>query len=116
MIYRHPFIDTTDFNLNYFNDLLAKISKFLLGDFNINLLSYNEHRPATGFLDSLASNSLLPYILQPIRLTGHSKTFTDNIFCNLASHEVISLISKNPIRNYIVIMSTKNTEIYYLAF
>ena len=42
------------------------------------------------FLDSLASNSFLPYILQPTRLTSHSKTLIDNIFSNVISHEVTS--------------------------
>ena len=56
-------MDLTDFNSNYLNNLLEKISKeqksvFLLGDFNINLLDYNNvHNPTNGFLDSLASNS-----------------------------------------------------------
>ena len=88
-------MDVTDFNQNYLNGLLDKISKeekniFLLGDFNINLLNYNEHRPTNDFLDSLASSSLFLYILQPTRLTGHSKTLIDHIFCNLTSYEVIS--------------------------
>ena len=52
--------------------MLEKVSKeqkqiFLLGDFNINLLNYNIHQPTNDFLDSLASNSIIPYILQPTR-------------------------------------------------
>ena len=76
------------------NQLLDKISKeqqiFLLGDFNINLLNYNEHQPTNEFLDSLASNSIIPYILQPTRLTSQCKTFIDNIFSNVLSCETIS--------------------------
>ena len=88
-------MDVTDFKQNCLNGLLDKISKeekniFLLGDFNINLLNCNEHRPANDFLDSLASSSLLPSILKWTRLTGHSKTLIDDIFCNLTSYEVIS--------------------------
>ena len=72
-------MDLADFNSNYLNNLLEKISKeqkfvFLLGDFNINLMNYNVHNPANQFLDSLASNSFLPYILQSTRITSHSKT------------------------------------------
>ena len=63
---------------------------FLLGDFNINLLNYNDHRPTNNFLGSLTSSSLLPYTLQPTRLTGHFKTLIDKTFGNLTSHEVIS--------------------------
>ena len=61
-----------------------------LGDFNINLLNNNEHRPTNDFLDSLLSSSLLSYKLQPTQLTGHSKALIDNIFFNLTPCEVIS--------------------------
>ena len=59
-------MDLTDFNSNYLNNLLEKVSKeqksvFLLGDFNINLLNYNVHSPTNEFLDSLASNFFLPF-------------------------------------------------------
>ena len=75
--------------------MLEKVSKeqkqtFLLGDFNINLLNYNVHHPTNDFLDSLASNSIIPYILQPAKLTNHSKTHIDNIFSNILSCEIIS--------------------------
>ena len=81
-----------DFNTKYLNNLLDKVSKeqksvFLLGDFNVSLLNYNDHNPTNEFLDSFASNS---YILQPTRLTSHSKTLIDNIFCNIISPEAIS--------------------------
>ena len=47
------------------NPLFNKLSKekkqvFLLGNFNIDLLNYNDHQPTNEFLDSLASNSFLP--------------------------------------------------------
>ena len=60
--------------LNYLNKLLENISKeqksaFLLGDFNVNLLNYNEHNQTNEFLDSLVSNSFIPLILQPTKIT-----------------------------------------------
>ena len=87
-------MDVLDFN-SFVNQLLDKISKelkqiFLVGDFNINLLTYNEHQPTNEFLDSLASNSIIPYILLPTRLTIHSKTLINNIFSNVLSCEAIS--------------------------
>ena len=63
---------------------------FVLGDLNMNLLNYNDHQPTNEFLESLTSNSFLPYILQPTRLTSHSKTLIDNIFSNVISYEVTS--------------------------
>ena len=57
-------MDLTAFNCNYLNKLLQNISKeqkaiFLLGDFNVNLLNYNEHSQANEILDSLYSNSFI---------------------------------------------------------
>ena len=58
VIYRHPSMDLADFNCNYLNKLLENTSKeqksiFLLGDFNVNLLNYNEHNETNEFLDVL---------------------------------------------------------------
>ena len=88
-------MDLTDFNCNYLNKLLENISKeqksiFLLGDFNVNLLNYNEHNQTNEFLDSLASNSFIPLILQPTRIASHSNTLTDNIFLNVIDPDIIS--------------------------
>ena len=63
---------------------------FFLGDFIINLLNYNDHQPTNDFLDSLVSNSFIPYILHPTIITGHSKTFIGNIFPNFISPDIIS--------------------------
>ena len=95
VIYRHPSMDLADFNCNYLNDLLEKTSKeqksiFLLGDFNFNLLNYNEHNETNEFLDSLTSNSFIPLILQPTRITGHSNTLIGNIFSNIIDPDIIS--------------------------
>ena len=95
VIYRHPSMDLADFNSNYLNKLLENISKeqksvFLLGDFNVNLLNYNEHNQTNEFLDSLASNSFIPLILQPTRITSHSNTVVDNIFSNVIEPDIIS--------------------------
>ena len=88
-------MDVLDFKNNYLNQIFEILSKerkqvFLLGDFNINLLNYNDHQPTNNFLDSLASNSFIPYILHPTRITSHSKTLIDNIFSNFISPDIIS--------------------------
>ena len=95
VIYRHPSMDLTDFNCSYLNQLLENISKeqksvFLLGDFNVNLLNYNEHNQTNEFLDSLASNSFISLILQPTRVTRHSNALIDNIFSNVIDPDIIS--------------------------
>ena len=94
-LYKHPNKDVLDFKNNYLSQVFEIVSKerklvFLLGDFNINLLNYNDHQPTNNFLDSLASNSFILYILHPTRITSHSKTLIDNIFSNFISPEIIS--------------------------
>ena len=88
-------MDLTGFNCNYLNQLLENISKekksiFLLGDFNVNLLNYNEHNQTNEFLDSLAFNSFIPLILQPTRITSHSNALIDNIFSSVIDPDIIS--------------------------
>ena len=88
-------MDLTDFNSNYLIKLLENISKeqksiFLLGDFNVNLLSYNEHNQTNEFLDSLASNLFVILILQPTRITSHFNTLIDNVFSNVIDPDIIS--------------------------
>ena len=108
--YKHPNMDVLELN-NDLNQMLEKVSKeqkqiFLLGDFNINLLNYNVHQPTNDFLDSLASNSIIPYILQPTRLTSHSKTLIDNIFSNTLSSEIKQFLILNVIlRNFLLTVS-----------
>ena len=89
-------MDLADFNYNYLNKLLDNISKeqksiFLLGDFNVNLLNYNEHNQTNECLDSLASNSFIPLILQPTRITSHSNSLIDNIFSNVIDPDIIQV-------------------------
>ena len=95
VIYRHSTIDLTDFNCNYLNKLSENISKgqkfvLLLGDFNVNLLKYTEHNQTNEFLDSLVSNSFIPSIVQPTRITRHSNTVIGNIFSNVLDPDIIS--------------------------
>ena len=62
---------------------------FLLGDFNVYLMHYNEHKPTNEFLYLLASDSYLPYIIQPGRHISHSRTLINNIFSNFISKDII---------------------------
>ena len=54
-------MDFTVFKCIYLNKLLENISKeqksvFLLGDFSVNLLNYDEENQTNEFLDSFASD------------------------------------------------------------
>ena len=83
----------SDFNSSYLNKILEKNSKeqksiLLLLNFNVNLMNYNAHNPADEFLDSLVSNSFIPLILQPTRITSHSNTLIVNIFSNIIDADI----------------------------
>ena len=105
-IYRHPTMDLNEFNYYYLNPLLEKLAKeqktvFLLGDFNVDLLKYEQHKATNEFLDSLSCNMVLPYIIQPTRITSHSKSIINNIFSNYISQEIISGNLTSTISDYL---------------
>ena len=85
-VYRHPSMELKDFNVNYLDPLLDKLDEkkhaFLLGDFNIDLMKNDSDTQTANFLDSITSNSFVPHIIHPTRITPHSKTLIDNIFSN----------------------------------
>ena len=89
-------IDLNEFNdSTYINNLFDKLSKenktvFLSGDFNIDLLNYNQHSLTNEFLDSLSSDMLLPHIVQPTKIRNNSKTLIDNIYSNVIAPNNIS--------------------------
>ena len=63
---------------------------FLLGDFIIDLLQYEAHSYTNDFLNTMISNSFLPYFEKPTRVTNHSETVIDNIFSDITDSETVS--------------------------
>ena len=87
-------MDLNEFNDYYLNELLHKLSSekksvILLGDFNVDLMIYDNHDSTNEFLDSLSSYLFLPHITQPTRIRDSSKTI-DNIFSNTLIEKPIS--------------------------
>lgn len=63
------------FNEDYLEPRLEKLNTekknlILVGDFNINLLNYDCNNDTNDFLNIIQSNSLIPLILKPARLTA----------------------------------------------
>ena len=85
-IYKHPHMKAYEFINCYMNDLTEKLSResnknqVIMGDFNIDLLKYETNANSSDFLDMIYSNSLVPHITSPTRITPRSKTLIDNIF------------------------------------
>ena len=53
-----------------------------MGDFNIDLLKVDDHRPTHDYLELIFSYSLLPTIYKPTRITETTATIIDNILTN----------------------------------
>ena len=58
-----------------------------MGDFNIDLMKNNMHKPTTDFINMMFTNALIPLINKPTRITSHSATLIDNIFSNKIESE-----------------------------
>ena len=68
-----------------------------MGDFNFDLLKYEENNITQDFFNSMNSQSLIPVISKPTRVTDSSATLIDNIFIsnpmNFTSGIIITDIS-----------------------
>ena len=94
-LYRHPDMDINEFNDIILMNLLHKLSsekKYVtfLGDFNVDLVKYDNLHLTNEFVDSLSSHLFLPHITQPIRIRDFSKTLIDNIFSKTLIENTIS--------------------------
>lgn len=128
VIYRHPNSNAETF-LELLTPILEKINsegKFciILGDFNFNLLNYENHYHTEEFLNTLNSNFFEPHITKPTRVTDHTSTLIDNIFFNSIDYDctsgnIIYNISDH-LPNFLIInefcSSEKNETIYRRDF
>ena len=118
-IYKYPKQTILDFLDNNLLPLLEKLSNenkqiLIMGDFNINLLNYDDKNTAN-FFDTKFSYSYLPFINTLTRVTGHSKTLIDNIFynkpmLNITAGKISSVISDHQIQ-FLIEPSSTNTKL-----
>ena len=59
-----------------------KHTVYVMGDFNLNLLTQTDSGNSSGFLEMFYSNNFLPLINRPTRVTQKTATLIDNIFTN----------------------------------
>ena len=76
-IYKHPKQTIPDFLENHLVPLLEKLSHehkqiLIMEDFNINLVNY-DHKNTINVLDTMFSNSYLPFINTPTRVNRSFK-------------------------------------------
>ncbi len=97
IVYRPNTLPKADIDIfiSTMSDILDKINsenKLLLlsGDFNIDLLQYDTHQKTRCFIDNCFAAGALPLITKPTRVTSHSATLIDHVYCNLPISKVKS--------------------------
>ena len=84
--YRPPGTDLKKFNELYRKTLdrlkAEKKIYYLLGDWNVNLLSCETHEHTNDFVNMFAEFGFFPLITRPTRVSQNSATIIDNIFTN----------------------------------
>ncbi|EDO36449.1 predicted protein [Nematostella vectensis] len=107
VIYRPP-----DNNYNQFeqslNNILQQLDKekkpcYLMGDFNLDLLKHEKSEFPTRFFNQLSSSDFVPLITKPTRLTSHTATLIDNMFCNRPNFSQIADILFNDLSDHLPI-------------
>ena len=95
----------------FHNQIFNNKDCFIVGDYNIDISKCHNQNTSQEFLDTMLSATFLPLITKPTRVTNHTATLIDNIFCNvnplpesgivlsdLSDHyPIFSLFSRNPI-------------------
>ena len=85
-ICRHPCMELSEFNNDFFTYLCEKLLRaknkdiVLMGDFNADLLKYEDDANTADFVDKIYSTSLIPQITSPTRITPQSETLIDIFF------------------------------------
>ena len=91
--------------MNYFmsslNKAVEKINKenkycLIMGDFNINLLNINSNAFPHEFLENFLTESFMPLISRPTRISNTSATLIDKIFSNIQTFFQSLRRSENP--------------------
>ena len=89
-IYRPPrdVIENYQNFMNEFDSIVQTLRGELLiaGDFNIDLLKFNEKLIINEFLELILSSSLIPKITFPTRFSRNSGTLIDNFLCRVSDH------------------------------
>ena len=90
VVYRPPGTNIQDYTQS-FSEILTPLSRenkfcYIAGDFNLDLFKVDDHPGTSESLELMYSNSYLPMINRPTRITTSTATLIDNIFCNSAFH------------------------------
>ena len=123
VIYRHPSKQNEQFFENM-NKVLKKVNKekkrvILCGDFNFDLLNYDNDKNVSTFLNNMLEHNFQPNIIEPTRITNTNKpSLVDNIFTNIfedsISGNILEHISYDHLPNFLILDQgiTERKKIY----
>lgn len=80
-------MDLNEYLEDYLTPFLDRLNKedkrkFLMGDFNIDLMKVDDESLTAKYFDLMTSHLFVPHIINPTRITSTSRTLIDNIFSN----------------------------------
>ena len=112
LIYRPPnsHVDLFYEDIEHFFDILSQENKqlYLMGDFDIDLLSENNNHDV--FLNLVYSNACYPHINKPTRIDSHSSTLIDNIFSNIFDKDIIAGLLYSEVSDHLPIFVICNSN------
>ena len=88
---------------NYFRKFLGKTkvkTKYVLGDYNINLLDYDANCKVKSYCNTAFSHNFIPIINKPKRVTNHNATIIDHILTNSINSKIDTGIVKADISDH----------------
>ena len=95
-MYRSPSRQPDKF-IEFIDQTLARINRhknkhiLIVGDFNVDLLKYENDVNSQNLIDTMASYSFIQTVAKPTRITDHSATLIDHVYSN----KVASVTSTN---------------------
>ena len=117
-VYRVP--NETVYDLQIFNDEFVdaleilqskRLQTYLCGDYNIDLLKIFQKNQYNIFFKNLNTAGFQPKISLPTRLTDHSATLIDNIFCNRIDNNESGIII-NHISDHQMVYTYSTEKVY----
>ena len=117
IIYRPPHNKFNDFEGDL-KTILSRLDKrnkpcYIMGDFNIDLLKYDQCNFSNLFFNQLSSSGYIPLITRPTRITKSTATLIDNIFTNnLSRTEHLNGILFNDISDHLPIFTITEHEMH----
>ena len=118
-VYRPAFMSLKSFN-ELLGNMLGKLQHenkyvYITGDFNVNVLPHIKGSLDTqDFKNIFSSSFFTPLITQPTRVTHHSQSLIDNVYCNVpevGTHCEAGILKLSISDHYAIFCISKNTAL-----